>query len=175
MKQSKVLDKRGYCFVSYSSGEPHVTLLIEAIECVFKPAYEIEYTPSARESGTSQLSRIEELVKNCSFAVVVLDGLRPNVVFEYGLLKGQNKPIILLKEPSATVDLPGYFGDRAGLNLTPVPLDLDKHLSDVKDQAYVSWDRNSFRATINTLWQEYQKKSSISGRAVGLKKPKVWQ
>jgi hypothetical protein len=174
MKQSKPFGKSRYCFVSYSSREQHVKLLIEAIECVFKPAFEIEYTPSALESGTSQLNRIEELIKNCSFAIVVLDGLRPNVVFEYGILKGQNKPIILLKEPSATVDLLGYFGDRAGLNLPSAPLDPDKHLSDVKDQTYIGWDRNSFRATIKTLWQEYQKKrDKIHREAVDLKEPKV--
>ncbi len=39
------------------------------------------------------------------FGVVVLDGLRPNVVFEYGVLHELTKPVILLKEKNAILDI----------------------------------------------------------------------
>ncbi|MGA7648707.1 MAG: hypothetical protein WBW01_19525, partial [Terriglobales bacterium] len=69
------------------------------------PSFDLRLTPSALESGADQRSQIIDLIEGCSFAVVVLDGLRPNVTYEYGLLEAYGKPIILLKEQSATVDI----------------------------------------------------------------------
>jgi hypothetical protein len=61
-------------------------------------AFDLRLTPSALESGASQRAQINDLIKGCSFAVVVLDGLRPNVTYEYGLLDAHDKPVILLKK-----------------------------------------------------------------------------
>jgi hypothetical protein len=172
-KRDKSKRRSPYCFVSYSSREPEVALLIEAIEIVFSPPYKIQRTPSALESGASQLLQIENLIKNCTFAIVVLDGLRPNVVFEYGLSKGYNREIILLKEPSARVDVLGFWADRITLEASIPQIDVDKHFSDVKDQAYAKWNRLSFKETVATLWDEYEKKKSKIPGALNLKKPEI--
>ncbi len=90
-----------YFFVSYSGREPQreqSNLLLSLLWIVFSEHFDLRVTPSALQSGASQLDQIYKLAKDCAFAVVVLDGLRPNVVFEYGLLKGFGRPIILLKE-----------------------------------------------------------------------------
>jgi hypothetical protein len=53
------------------------------------------------QSGASQLRQITDLIRNCEFAIVALDGLRANVIFEYGLLRALDKPTIVLKEKNA--------------------------------------------------------------------------
>jgi nucleoside 2-deoxyribosyltransferase len=46
-----------------------------------------------------------KVAKDCVLGVVVLDGFRPNVLFEFGILVGLNKPIILLKEKNAEINI----------------------------------------------------------------------
>ena len=91
------------------------------------PHFRVERTPSALHSGASQRDQITRLIGGCAFGVVLLDGLRPNVVFEYGVLHGLNKPVIFFKEKQAQVDIRGYFGNVPNMNLEPVALDMDKH------------------------------------------------
>jgi hypothetical protein len=124
------------CFVSYSTREPHVRLLIEYIEIVLTPHFKVERTPSALQSGASQRDQITKLIHDCTFGIVILDGLRPNVVFEYGILHGFERPVILFKEAEARVDMRGFLGDAPDLSLAQVALDLDKHFSDAKDIYY---------------------------------------
>jgi len=97
MPKKRREDQRPYCFVSYSTREAHVKLLIDCLRMVFTPHFELKLTPPALESGASQLGQIVKLIEGCTFAVVVLDGLRPNVVFEYGILHALNKPVLLFK------------------------------------------------------------------------------
>lgn len=146
------------CFVSYSTRESHVNLLIECIEIVLTPRFKVERTPLALQSGASQRDQIRKLIQDCAFGVVILDGLRPNVVFEYGILHGLEKPVIFFKEAEAQVDIRGFFGDAPDLSLAPVAIDLDKHFSDVKDINYATWNRFEIKKTIHTIWEEYRKK-----------------
>jgi len=80
-------------------------LLCTLVWLVFDKQYRVSFTPSALVSGTSQLDEIEKQIVNCSLAVVCLDGLRPNVIHEWGYMRGLNRPVILLKKEGATVDL----------------------------------------------------------------------
>jgi hypothetical protein len=152
--------KRPYCFFSYSTREPHVALLLECCGFVFSERYTIEVTPSALIAGASQRDRITELVKGCSFGIVSLDGLRANVAFEYGMLHALRKPVILMKERSAQVDVKSLFHDSANIAFDPVPLNIDAHFSNVKDVTYVTWDRHSFVQTAKILREEFSKKKN---------------
>jgi hypothetical protein len=151
-------EEKPYCFISYSTREPHVNLLVECVKMLFLSHYGVEVTPSALESGASQRDRITELISNCTFGIVCLDGLRPNISFEYGVLHGKQKPIILLREQTARVDITGFFRDSPDLKLGPVSLDLDSQFSNVKDVNYAVWNRNSIAQTMGVLWDEFQKK-----------------
>jgi nucleoside 2-deoxyribosyltransferase len=133
-------------------------LLIECIEIVLTPHFKVNRTPSALESGASQRDQITRLIQDCAFGIVILDGLRPNVVFEYGILHGLKKPVIFFKEVEAQVDIRGFFGDAPELSLAPVAINLDKHFSDVKDINYATWNRFEIKKTIHTIWEEYRKK-----------------
>lgn len=152
------------CFISYSTREAHVSLLIECIEMVLTPHFKVKRTPSALESGASQREQITKLIQDCTLGIVILDGLRPNVVFEYGILHGLGKPVILVKESEAHVDIRGFFERAPNLSLDPVMLDLDKHFSDAKDIYYAKWNRYEIKATMRAIWEEYRKKKDeISG------------
>lgn len=169
-----VLAQKPTCFISYSTKEPYVNLVIEAAYIVFSSDYEIRVTPSALTSGASQLDEITKSIKNCAFAVIVLDGLRPNVVFEYGLAHGLEKPVILLKEADAEVDVQGFFKDTATLKLVPVSIDLDSQFSDVKDRNYVKWNRYSLKETCDILHAEFLKKKDEIQPFLQIEAPKLW-
>ncbi|PYV93058.1 MAG: hypothetical protein DMG05_02700 [Acidobacteria bacterium] len=103
------------------------------------------------------LKQIKQLIKNCLFAVVILDGFRPNVVFEFGMIVSIDRPLILLRENDAKVDVSTYYPNSANLNLTPVTIDLDNHLSDAKDLNYALWSRFKVRENVRLIIQEYEK------------------
>lgn len=147
-----------YCFLSYSSKEPHIKILIPCIWLAFAPHYDLKLTPTGLESGTGQLRQIMELAEGCAFAVVALDGLRPNVVFEYGLLEAFHRPVILLKEKEATVDVRSYFADAASLGVQSPKLLMNSHFSNVQDLTYTEWDREKPDELVEILRREYRKK-----------------
>lgn len=133
-----------FCLVVFSSKEEHIAIVIDCIETVIegKKNYQVKKLDSSLKSGDSQYKRLIGLVNECSFAVVILDGLRPNVLFEYGILKGLGKPCIVLLEKEAKVDVVNYFpeGERDGI--ANPKIDMDKHVSDVKDRFYIRYNKN---------------------------------
>jgi hypothetical protein len=163
---------RPYCFVSYSSREPHVNLLLECTRMLFLPHYDVQVTPSSLASGASQRDQITQLISGCSFGIVSLDGLRSNVSWEYGVLHGNNKPVILLRERAAQVDIKAFFRDSPDLAIGIVTLDLDSQFSNVKDVNYATWDRHSIAQTMAVLWDEFQKKKDDIVPFVTIEKPK---
>jgi len=162
-------DQRPYCFVSYSTREAHVKLLIDCLRMVFTPHFELKLTPPALESGASQLGQIVKLIEGCTFAVVVLDGLRPNVVFEYGILHALNKPVLLFKEADAQVDLSSLLEDLPGL--PKVDLKVDSQFSDVKDVHQATWTRFEILATVKLILAEYRKKSGEIQGYIEIREP----
>ena len=162
-----------FCFVSYSTREPHVDVLIECIEIVLTPHFTVVRTPSALQSGASQRDQITDLIRHSSFGIVVLDGLRPNVVFEYGIMHGFAKPVILFKERDAEVDISGFFGQAPDLRVAPVKLDIDQQFSDVKDVNYGAWKRFEVKATVRKVWEEYCKKKNDIPGWVDIQEPRL--
>ncbi|SRR5258708_2893096 len=128
-------------FFSYSTAEPTHYLLSTLIWIVFHNDYTLQFTLSSLTSGQSQLKEIERQIRECTFAVVCLDGLRPNVIHEYGYMRGIDKPVILLKEKNATVDVRHFLGT-SGLeasNPANPPLLMDSHLSNLKEVVSASY------------------------------------
>jgi len=127
-----------------------VNILFPCLWIALSPSFDLKLTPSALESGASQRATITDLIAGCSFAVVVLDGLRPNVTYEYGLLDAQSKPVILLREKSATVDIKSLVGNTVDLGVTPPSLNIDSQFSDVKDVNHAEWSRLDPAGAIKT-------------------------
>jgi hypothetical protein len=165
---------RPYCFVSYSTREAHVPILIDCIKIILGPHFEVKLTPSALESGASQREQIISLIGGSAFAIVILDGLRPNVVFELGLIHGRNKPVLLFKEDEALVDIQGlYSKPPAELRASSPAVNLDTQLSDIKDINYALWKRFDLKGTLNLVWQEYSKKREVIPGYVEIEEPNL--
>jgi len=173
-KKSRAQQSKPYCFVSYSSRESHVPILFPCLWIALAPHFDLRLTPSALESGADQRSQIVDLIQGCAFAVVVLDGLRPNVTYEYGLLEAYERPTILLKEENATVDVRSLVGETVSLAVTPPVLNIDSHFSDVKGVNYAVWRRLDPAGTVKTILQEYRKKKSKIGDYIEIGEPGLW-
>jgi hypothetical protein len=162
-------------FFSYSTAEPTRALLSTVIWIVFHNDYTMRFTPSALTSGQSQLKEIEKQITQCAFAIVCLDGLRPNVIHEYGFMRGTDKPVILLKRENATVDV-RLFLQRTAPELENPALLIDSHLSNLKDINYATWYPDDPPKSAKAIWAEYQKMKQQFPNAnlANVKEPRLW-
>lgn len=162
-------------FFSYSMAEPTRVILSTYIWIVFNDVFTMRFTPSALTSGQSQLNDIETQITQSAFAVVCLDGLRPNVVHEYGYMRGIDKPVILLKRENATVDVRLFLRTTAP-ELENPSLVLDTHLSNLKDINYATWYPDDPPKSTKVIWAEYQKMKQHYPNAnlPDVKEPQLW-
>ncbi len=140
--------KKKFCFIVFSSREDHIEVIIDWVEQVLGETkqYDTRRLDESLKSEDSQYSELRDLLHECSFSVVILDGLRPNVIFEYGILKGLGKPCIVLLEKNANVDILNCFDEDGSVKLNELGIrnprvDLDKHFSDVKDRYCIRYDK----------------------------------
>jgi hypothetical protein len=162
-KKAKLLGSVGpvaakpFYFLSYSTGEPQIRLFAECLEIVFGQYFELKRTPAALAPGESQHDAILDCVKRCAFGVVCLDGLRPNIIYEYGALRGAKRAVLVFKESSAQVDIKHFYGNVATLAVESPVIDLDKQFSNTKDVFYETWDRFEVKQTVKKIWDAYNK------------------
>jgi len=71
----------------------------------FKPIYLSDETEPLQHYGKT----FEQLAEDCALGIVILDGLRPNVLLEFGILIGKNKPIIPLQDEKACVAIRSFY------------------------------------------------------------------
>ena len=71
----------------------------------FKPTFLSDEVKPLQQYGRT----FEQLAEDCALGIVILDGLRPNVLLEFGILLGKKKPIIPLQDKSATVALKSFY------------------------------------------------------------------
>ncbi len=162
-------------FFSYSMAEPTSVMLSTLIWIVFHNGYHLRFTPSALTSGSSQLQEIEKQISQSAFGVVCLDGLRPNVIHEYGYMRGQNKPVILLKKEKATVDI-RHFILEAAPELENPNLNMDVHVSNLKDIHYASWYPEDPPKSTRAIWEEYKKVRELfsAAKLLDIEEPHLW-
>jgi hypothetical protein len=90
----------------------------------FKPIYLSDETEPLQHYGKT----FEQLAEDCALGIVILDGLRPNVLLEFGILMGKNKPIIPLQDEEACVAIKSFYrGNCQGSGLT------EREFSKLKD------------------------------------------
>ena len=136
----KSKESRRTCFIVYSSKEPHIDITLDAIETVLESTgkYDPKRLSLHGVSGHSQYSQLLDFLNKCALSIIILDGFRPNVIFEYGILVGLRKPCIVLLEQEATIDLKSFL--KTTVKKPPIAfIDMDKDFSDVKDQMYVKY------------------------------------
>ena len=135
------------CVIVYPSKKyvhyiEHIIKVIEEVMGVLN--IEVKTLSEDVKPQGSNFQTILELLENCILGIVILDGLRPNVVLEYGMLLALKKSIIVLKDKNAEINIKGLSED---LKTTSNPkLDIDKHLSDVKDLHWTpyNWEEPDF-------------------------------
>ncbi len=146
------------CFIVYSSREPHIAITLDAIETVLEATgkYDTKRLSIHGIPGHSQYSQLLDFLNRCSLAIIILDGFRPNVIFEYGILVGLRKPCIVLLEQKACIDIQSFM--KEPMKKPPVALiDMDKDFSDVKDQMYVRYKYSDPKNLREILTNELKK------------------
>jgi tetratricopeptide (TPR) repeat protein len=70
---------------------------------------------------------------------------------------GLRKPCIVLLERNATVDIAGYFPEERPEIVGQLPIDMDRHFSDVKDRYYVRYDKERPKESRALIEAQYAK------------------
>jgi len=169
------------CVVAYPDKKyvPYIENVIKTIKDVLK-IYNIEVKtlPDTVKPQESNLQTIFNLSKDCILGIVILDGLRPNVVWEYGLLYGLGKPIIVLKDKEAEIDIKNLddnLKDKLEKHHISNPkLNIDKHLSNVKDLHYTTYDWRSPKKLEEVLKDEIKKSKDKIISKIEILKPEAY-
>jgi hypothetical protein len=168
--------KKPYYFVSFSGGEPLVGVFMQYLDLVFHEKFTLLKTPDSLTPGQGQHDTITDLIERCEFGVVCLDGLRPNIVYEYGIMRGANKVALLFKEETSTVDI-AHFIDintvQQGQAVARPLIDLNRHFSNSKDKYCHSWNQLRFTETIQAIWESYEKIKGETKHRIDVPKPTI--
>ena len=104
--------KRLNCIIVYSSKE-HVNLIEHILnivqECVISEGYKPILLRDEIKTSEDYLEKIIDLINNSALGIVILDGFRPNVIFEFGNLAGLEKCLIIMMSYNAKVALKNYY------------------------------------------------------------------
>ena len=119
--------------------------------------------------ASNQLNRdvIIKLIDKTTFGIVILDGMRSNVIFELGLLLGKEKCIIILKSNEAEINVKTLYNQFNDIhakdsNLGPKEfnklgnpkIDISKHFSDFGGTNITYYDLHSPASYISALEEE---------------------
>lgn len=155
-KSENIIEGELSCIIIFSD-EKHVEYIntvISYMESILKTEhFRPQRLGDEIRSTEDYLKTLENMVEKCVLGVIILDGFRPNVLFEFGFLKGKEKPIIILQSKDACINVKSLYipygesCDKAGLTkhqfdkLKNPLIDLSKHLSDFggKHVAYFDW------------------------------------
>lgn len=154
MQDNGTQAKRGElpCMLVFSEREhvDHIYVILEIIENTlrrrnFKP----RQLGDDIRSGQDYLKKLHELIDDSVLGIIILDGFRPNVLFEFGFLTGKRKKLIILQSKKACINIKSLFPDAKESGLTQsqfsklkLPfLSISQHLSDFagKHIAYFDW------------------------------------
>ncbi len=69
-------------------------------------------------SGENYTITIKELIRKSVLGVVILDGFRPNVILEFGMLLILEKPIIVVLTNNAQISIKGFYKSTLDSGLT---------------------------------------------------------
>jgi len=94
------------CFIVFSDRK-HVDYIYNIVNCVraclSKRGFKVELLSEETIPDEYFGGRFEKLAEECVLGVVILDGFRPNVLFEYGFLRGKGRIVIPLQDKKAFV------------------------------------------------------------------------
>ena len=164
-------EQKPFCLVSYSSREPQIHTLLPCLWIAFAPHFNLQVTPSLKWSRPAHSNHQDDsrlFIRGCG-------PRRPSSQrgLRVGLLEACKKPIILLKEKNATVDVQSLVGT-VNVGVTSPVLDINSHFSNVKGINHAEWNKVDCESTIRIILQEYKKKKAKIKRYVEIKEPSLW-
>jgi tetratricopeptide (TPR) repeat protein len=130
------------CLLVYSDRRhvEYINTILSSLESVLRRrGFKPQRLGQEIRSGEDYLEKLTDLIQMSVLGVVVLDGFRPNVLFEFGFLKGSGKPTIVLMCKEACVSVRTLYAScgQSGLTesaferrLRDPRLDLSRHFSD---------------------------------------------
>ena len=173
-KQIPLGDK--LCMIVYSDPKhvPYINKLLSKTELMLS---EFGFIPKRLGeeilSGEDYLITVSDLISRCDIAVIILDGFRPNVIFEFGILKAHNKAIIIIKSKNAKIAIKSFYKDYkdSGLQaghfkdkLKEPSIDINYHISDFAGKHIPSFDiDNDDPQSDNSLDKILRKEIKIKG------------
>jgi|GEM_PF-1282068 tetratricopeptide (TPR) repeat protein len=133
-------------------------------------------------SSQDYLEILEKMANNCSLGLIILDGFRPNILFEFGYLKAKGKPVIILQSEDAVINIKTLFRRTSDSGLTSAmflrlsnpKLDVPFHLSDFagKHVTRIDWkvkDTDPLHPTQVLQAEINKKKSEIINETLRIK------
>jgi tetratricopeptide (TPR) repeat protein len=141
------------CLIVYSDKD-HVEYIYSLLFQLEKVLEDRGFNPQRLgdeiRSSEDYLETLEKMVDNCALSIVILDGFRPNVLFEFGYIKARKKPIVILQSTVAQINIKTLYREIKDSGLTPTQfskrlcnpkLDVSLHLSDFagKHISYTDW------------------------------------
>jgi len=70
-------------------------------------------------SSEDYLETLENIVDDCALILIILDGFRPNVLFEFGYVVAKRKPLIILKSKDAKINIKTLYRNAKDSGITP--------------------------------------------------------
>jgi len=160
-------------FIVYSSSL-HVSYINDVLEVINSVLRSMDIDPyylrDQIRGGELYPPVLQEIITQSDMGIVILDGLRPNVTFEYGLLIMRNIDIIPLKKSDAKYSIKSLFYNPAVGNLDPSfafgdfrykeaalknlkdpLLDINVHFSDSQGKHIVEFDTIDDTNELNSL------------------------
>jgi hypothetical protein len=164
-------DQSSSLYPHIMDGVEYIDGVIDALRASFPPkTYELRVDTEVFVPGESLRANVAREITDAEIVLVLLDGLRPNVVYELGIAHalqarlGSNpgdggKRVIPIAEANATVLVRNFYPSplrvpmRDGSINTPLnpPLDLSAAWSDGSDILVHRYDRLNLAADIRTL------------------------
>ncbi len=154
-KSENIIEGELSCIIIFSD-EKHVEYIntvLSYMESILKTEhFRPQRLGDEIRSTEDYLETLENMVEKCVLGVIILDGFRPNVLFEFGFLKGREKPIIILQSKDAYINIKSLYMPfeesckKAGLSkgqfdkLRNPLIDLSKHLSDFGGRHIAKFD-----------------------------------
>ncbi|NKQ38425.1 MAG: tetratricopeptide repeat protein, partial [Methanosarcinales archaeon] len=150
LRNTALENKNKLCVIVYSSDTyvSYINNVISKIQDIMG-VYNIDakILPEVVKPQKSNFDTILQMVKDCVLGIVILDGLRPNVMMEYGMLLGLEKPIIVLKDKNAKININGLSDTLKTKcekhHISNPKLDVTKHISNVNNLNYTGYDCNN--------------------------------
>lgn len=102
------------------------------------------------DSGENYTNTIKEIIRKSVLGVVILDGFRPNVILEFGMILILEKPVIVILTNKGQISIKGFYKsaldsgltERKFIDLKEPIIDINEHLSDWAGSHYLFLDYN---------------------------------